>query len=94
MKIAARSKRVALLCGAAATLAACATTLDPAPNPSLGRGRALYAGKCQGCHRLRPPSKIDREKWPSILDKMAAKAKLTPEQESQIDAYVVSVAPK
>ena len=84
----------ALFAAALCTLAACATTLAPAPDPSLEPGRALYAAKCQGCHRLRPPSKIDPRKWPSILEKMAVKAKLTPEQKSQIDAYVSSVAPK
>ena len=75
-------------------LAACATTLEPAPDPSLEPARALYSAKCGGCHRLRQPSKIDRAKWPSILDKMADKAKLTPEQKSQIEAYVSAVPPK
>jgi len=75
-------------------ISGCATTLDPAPEPSLEQGRSLYAGKCQGCHRIRPPSKINPQKWPTILDKMAIKAKLTPDEKSQIDAYVSSVAPR
>ena len=89
-------RRAAAGCLAAGlfTLGACATTLPPAPDPSLEPGRALYAAKCQGCHRLRPPSKIDPVKWPSILEKMAVKAKLSPEQKAQIDAYVSSVGPK
>ena len=70
-----------------AALVACAT-LEPAPDPSLEPGRALYAGKCGGCHRLYAPSKIDPKKWPSILDKMAVKAKLTAEEQDRIDAYV------
>lgn len=91
-----KTSRVAsfLIAAIACSFAACATTLDPAPEPSFEPGRALYAGKCQGCHRLRQPSKIDPRKWPSILDKMAVKAKLTPEQKLQIDAYVSAVAPK
>ena len=75
-------------------LAACATALEPAPDPSLEPARALYSAKCGGCHRLRQPSKIDARKWPAILDRMAVKAKLTPEQKSLIDAYVSSVAAK
>ena len=84
----------AVIAAMACALAACATAIDPAPDASFEPGRALYAAKCGGCHRLRPPSKIDPAKWPSILDKMAVKAKLTPEQESRIDAYVRAVAPK
>lgn len=83
-----------LLAAALCALVACATTLDPAPGPSFEPGRALYAAKCGGCHRLRQPSKIDAAKWPSILDKMAVKAKLTSEQKSSIDAYVSSMAPE
>ena len=85
---------VAFLSAAVVGSLACATALDPAPEPSFEPGRALYAAKCGGCHRLRQPSKIDAAKWPSILDKMAVKAKLTLEQESQIDSYVRSVVPK
>jgi mono/diheme cytochrome c family protein len=82
-----------LLAGALSAVVACATALDPAPEPSFEPGRVLYAAKCGGCHRLRSPSKIDPRKWPSILDKMAVKAKLTPEQKLPIDAYVSSLAP-
>ncbi len=74
-------------------LAACATSLPPAPDPSLEAGRGLYAAKCQGCHRPYPPSKIDRAKWPSFLDRMAVKAKVTPAEKSQIDAYVRACIP-
>ena len=88
--------RVAAFLSAAVvgSLAACATALEPAPDASFEPGRTLYAAKCGGCHRLRQPSKIDSAKWPSILDKMAVKAKLTPEQESRIDAYVRAVSTK
>jgi hypothetical protein len=81
----------AVLAALLGALVACATTLAPAPDPSLEPGRLLYAGKCRGCHRLYKPSKIDAQKWPSILDKMAAKAKLTPAEQAQIDAYVRSL---
>jgi mono/diheme cytochrome c family protein len=80
-----------LIASAACVLAACATTLPPATDPALAPGRELYAGKCHGCHRLHSPAKINRQKWPAILDKMAVKAKLTQEERSKIDAYVVSV---
>jgi hypothetical protein len=85
---------VFLVLAVACAFAGCATALDPAPDPSLDPARALYSAKCGGCHRLRQPSKIDPRKWPSILEKMSVKAKLTPDQKSQIGAYVSSVAPK
>lgn len=87
-------KRLGALLLLAAPSLACATALPPAPDPALEPGRELYAGKCHGCHRLYTPSKIDSKKWPSILDKMAVKAKLSPEEAARIDAYVTSVAPK
>ncbi len=78
----------------AAVSLACATALPPASNPALEPGRELYAAKCHGCHRLYAPSKINPQKWPAILDKMAVKAKLTPEEKSRLDAYVSSTVPK
>jgi hypothetical protein len=59
-----------------------------------GPGRDLYAAKCHSCHRLRDPARIDQQRWPAILDKMAEKAKLTPEEEETIRRYVEAASSK
>jgi mono/diheme cytochrome c family protein len=68
---------------------ACASALPPA-TPETEGGRELYAGKCHGCHRLYAPSRVAPEKWPALMEKMAAKAKLTPQEENDILAYVLA----
>ena len=82
---------LAILVGIMAALA-CASALPPAA-PETESGRTLYAGKCHGCHRLYAPSRVAPDKWPALMDKMAIKAKLTPEEEQAILAYVLSAAP-
>jgi mono/diheme cytochrome c family protein len=77
---------------AAMAALACASALPPA-SPETEGGRALYAGKCHSCHRLYAPSRVSAEKWPALMEKMAVKAKLTPEEEQAILAYVLSAAP-
>ncbi len=77
---------------AAMAALACASALPPA-TPETEGGRALYAGKCHSCHRLYAPSRVAPEKWPALMDKMAVKAKLTPDEEQAILAYVLSAAP-
>ena len=71
---------------------ACASALPPA-TPETGPGRALYAGKCHACHRLYAPSRVAPEKWPALMEKMAAKAKLSAEEEKAVLDYVLAVAP-
>jgi hypothetical protein len=75
-------------------LAACATNRPRGVEAPRDANTALYASKCQGCHRLYPPEAIDKTRWPSILDRMARKAKLTADQKLQIDARVSAFAPK
>jgi cytochrome c2 len=77
---------------AAMAALACASALPPATAETEG-GRALYAGKCHSCHRLYAPSRVAPEKWPALMEKMAVKAKLTPEEEKEILAYLLVAAP-
>ena len=77
---------------AAMAALACASALPPA-TPETEGGRALYSGKCHSCHRLYAPSRVSPEKWPALMEKMAVKAKLTPEEEKEILAYVLAAAP-
>ena len=76
---------------ALAAAAAWASALPPA-TPETEPGRALYAGKCHACHRLYPPGRVGPEKWPALMEKMAEKAKLTPEEEKQVLAYVLAAS--
>lgn len=86
--------RAASLGIAAAFVAAvaCATALPPA-TPETEGGRAIYQAKCHSCHRLYAPSRVGPEKWPALMEKMAQKAKLTPEEEKQVLDYVLAVPP-
>ncbi len=77
---------------ALASALACASALPPA-TPETEPGRAIYAGKCHACHRLYPPGRVAPEKWPALIEKMAGKAKLTPEEEKQVLDYVLAVSP-
>jgi mono/diheme cytochrome c family protein len=77
---------------AAMAALSCASVLPPA-TPETEGGRALYAGKCHGCHRLYAPSRVAPEKWPALMEKMAGKAKLTADEESRVLAYVLAAGP-
>jgi len=74
---------------------ACASSAPPPPEGSPGTetGRTLYGAKCHGCHRLYPPNRVAPEKWPALMEKMAVKAKLTPEEQQAILSYLLSAAP-
>ncbi len=71
-------------------------TLAPSPKISaeaaatvtMDQKSALYAASCVRCHKLVSPAKFTKEEWVGWLDKMAPKAKITPEQKSQIYDYV------
>ena len=71
---------------------ACASAA-PSAGPETEDGRALYAGKCHGCHRLYAPTRVAPEKWPALVEKMGIKAKLTPDEENRILAYLLAAAP-
>ena len=79
-----------LLAGLLLFLAAVCCASAPAETES--GTRELYAGKCTSCHRLHRPSEYSKEKWPTILERMAAKAKLTPEEADALREYLVSRA--
>ena len=84
---------VGSLAVAAVAALACASAPLPPASPETEGGRALYAGKCHGCHRLYAPARVTPEKWPALMEKMAVKAKLSAEEESRILAYVLAASP-
>ena len=76
----------ATACGLLLFLAAVCCASAPAQTES--RARELYANKCTSCHRLHRPSEYTRQRWPTILERMAVKAKLTPEEARHLRDYL------
>ncbi|HWC65751.1 MAG TPA: hypothetical protein VG777_06695 [Thermoanaerobaculia bacterium] len=81
----------AALAALLASAAACATALPPA-TPETEAGRAIYSAKCHSCHRLYKPDRVSADKWPALLDKMAEKAKLTPDEEKAVLDWILAVS--
>ncbi len=57
----------------------------------LAQGAVLYEESCKKCHDLPIPTEHTAEQWMKIMDWMAPKAKLTPEQKQLVYNYVTSV---
>jgi mono/diheme cytochrome c family protein len=56
----------------------------------LSRGRELFLAHCNACHGFPDLAKIDDARWPSILDKMAKKADLNPDQRESVLHFVLA----
>ncbi len=63
------------------------TTVD-----ELETGRALYTSKCVGCHRLPDPNAKTPEQWPTVVDEMAERAKLTAADRDLMLRYLSSAS--
>ena len=51
-------------------------------------GRQLYIAKCAKCHKLYDPASYSDAEWKIWMSKMSRKARLKPQQEQAIVAYV------
>lgn len=60
----------------------------PSSSQPLPPGQRLYLEKCASCHRFYHPARYTEEQWRSWMDRMAAKAKLTPEQKATVEEYL------
>lgn len=58
----------------------------------LERGRGLYVRRCSGCHNLILPRTFRPERWPSLVDEMAQKARLGPAERDDVVRFLVAVA--
>jgi mono/diheme cytochrome c family protein len=68
---------------------------DPAADTTaINNGYAVFAEKCQKCHKLKDPAKFTAEDWNKILPKMSKKAKLTDEQTALVHTYVMAFCKK
>lgn len=72
-------------------LAGCATGPTPAPvvrSPALEAGRRLYLAKCTLCHGAIDPADYPRAAWPKLVELYGRRARLRPEAQAQILAYL------
>jgi hypothetical protein len=80
-----------LVIACAATVTACAgaptVTGSGADDPG-----GLYRAKCSGCHRPYEPASRTMGQWRDILDRMARKAHLTPDQEQVLRGWLAASA--
>jgi len=59
--------------------------------PKLESARQLYIQRCSSCHWLVEPRSETEKTWPTVIESMAKKAKITPAQQDQLLRYVLSV---
>ena len=57
-------------------------------NENMAQGKVLYENNCGKCHGLPAIEKFNDEKWKSVVDWMAPKAKLTTQQADLVYLYV------
>jgi hypothetical protein len=50
--------------------------------------RTLYIAKCTGCHKFYPPANYSAADWEVWMRKMSRKARLNPEQDALLRAYL------
>lgn len=75
----------------AAQLAAAKVKFPDATEGDMKKGHELYFGTCTKCHSAKTITSISEEEWPSIIDRMAKKAKITPEEKDAVLKYVTGV---
>jgi len=56
----------------------------------LARGRGVYMAHCASCHERIHPGEIDPEFWRGVTPHMAAKAKLSNAEQTQLLRYVMA----
>ena len=59
----------------------------------LQKGRKIYLNMCQRCHSPRQVDEISAKAWKEHIPKMYKKAKLFPEEQKALEAYLKAAAP-
>lgn len=62
-----------------------------ATQEELNTGHKIYYGECKKCHGAAKTTEFTQEQWTGIIDRMAPKAHLTPEQKDAVTKYVMSM---
>lgn len=73
---------------ALALAAGCAGAPAQPAAGDAGDPARLYRAKCTACHRAYEPGRRTASRWMAVLDRMAPKAKLTPEQRAALDGWL------
>ncbi|MEY2536879.1 MAG: hypothetical protein QOG67_619 [Verrucomicrobiota bacterium] len=73
-----------------AKMAARARTVRHVEFAELEQGRSLFVSRCIECHTLPAISRYTAEEWPRLIDRMAKRASLKPDQRKAILAYILT----
>ncbi|MGE0546343.1 MAG: hypothetical protein AB7O24_29790 [Kofleriaceae bacterium] len=94
--------RFALAFAVATVIASCrpgvpvATPADAARGnvalAELEQGRGLMIRKCTGCHKTPMPTDHTAHEWPTMLDEMSERSKLSSDERRLIEQYFVVMA--
>lgn len=57
----------------------------------LKKGREIYNGPCMGCHGDAGIMRRDDKQWEDVLNAMAPKARLSPEDKDAVWKYIMAV---
>lgn len=72
-------------------LAAIQTQYKGVTMGTLSEGHAIYTGACTKCHGARSIYSREEGRWPSIIESMASKSKLTEVQKDAVLKYVLAI---
>jgi len=61
------------------------TTID-----QLKQGYSIYSTKCVECHDMKNIQDFTLTDWPSIIEGMSRKAKLSPDQQNLVSHYILA----
>ena len=64
------------------------------PLETLEQGRGLFVGHCGNCHLAPDPGSLSAEQWAQILPEMLDDAHLSPEQATEVLAYLRALSAK
>ncbi len=58
----------------------------------LERARTLYVRRCSGCHTLFLPKAYPPDEWPTWVDAMSERSRLTPQEAEEVTRLLVTLA--
>ena len=57
---------------------------------ALAHGRELFLAKCNNCHGYPDRNAVDEPRWPAIVKRMGAKAKLSPADGDHVLHFILA----
>jgi mono/diheme cytochrome c family protein len=58
----------------------------------LEQGRGVFVSRCSNCHSLPDPTQKSADEWPSAVDEMAARARLSDEDKARVARYLATMS--